>query len=128
MSEETTEPSSVVAEAAALLVEALSNVDGMRVYTNPGADVQPPGIVLGAPTLTWGTYSRTYSPSGATWPVFLVCKADAKTLPLMWSLLPKITAALDGLEPVAVASATPTLYPVSGAELPAYELTVEVGL
>jgi hypothetical protein len=122
-----------VAEALEALEAALSAASAslpddqaFRVYTEPGASVDPPGAVLGPPTFAWEGLSP--SPRTATWPVLLVAPAGGDALSALLGLLPAVTQALDETVDCVMQTATPDAYRAGGAELPAYLLQVEVAL
>jgi len=116
----------VLTEAAAAIRAALAGVDGARVYADPGATLDPPALVPAAPTLTWEAYSGW--PTSARWLIYLVAKADDRALPTLWTLLPAVTAALEGVAGAVVTQADPGTYQTGGVELPCYEITIEYAL
>ncbi len=110
------------------LTDALNGVEvpGLRVYPDVGPGVSPPGVVLGVPTFQWETPGS--EPTSARWPVFLIVPRTDRALRQLWELLLPVTAALDGVVDVVVVTASPSAYPTSGGELPAYEIQIEVSL
>lgn len=111
---------------AAALSGALRLVDGVRHQQFLGDDVDPPATVLLPPSLTWDTYVP--QPTSSEWQVALVVPADERALTRLWALLPRVTAALDGVRDVVVLRAEPGTFPVGSVELPAYLITVETAL
>lgn len=117
-----------IASTADELTAALRTVvaPGFEVYPDIGPAVSPPGAVLGAPTLQWETPG--VEPTSARWSVFLIVPAGDRASRELWDLIPPVTAALDQVADVAVMTASPSSYPTSGGDLPAYEIQIEVSL
>lgn len=113
-----------VADAAASLILALRGVDGVRIYDDPAATIDPPGIVLAPPTLTWDGY-RT-EPTDATFVVAVVVRPDARAMERLWDLVPLVAAAVDGVPDAAVRRAEPGTWTAN--DLPAYLIEIEVAL
>lgn len=113
---------SAVSEAAVELRVALKRVPRMEVETDPGANLDPPSLVLGPPSLRWEDMGG--GPTSATFLVYVVEKADERALERLWDLVPVVAAALDNVRDVAVIRADPGSY----RELPCYEIQVEVAL
>lgn len=121
-----------VRDAADALVDALATIDGLRVYRDLGATVEPPAVLIGAPALGWRSFGGP-APTSARFPLFVVCAADEWALSTLWELVPRVAAAVEShVQAAAVqdgpAAAQPTTVHTSGVELPAYELTIEVDL
>lgn len=116
-----------VKQAAGALAEALDTVEGLAVYTNLAARLSPPAAMVGAPELAWDAYGL--EPSSARFPVFVVVKADDYAMTRLWELVAQVSAAVDQhLDSAAVTGAVPFVYNGAGADLPAYQITVECGL
>lgn len=115
-----------VLTAAAELRAAADAVDGVRTYKDPAAPVTPPAVIVGPPQLRWEAMSP--APSSATFIVYLMVPMDARALDNLLGLVPLVTAALDALPDAAVTSANPGVFNAGGADLPSYEITVEVSL
>lgn len=115
---------SVVSAAAAALEAALKTVDGFRVYADPAATVDPPGLVLVPPILTWSAYRG--DPTDATFVVAVVVKPDARAVERLWEHVPLVAAAVDGLSDAAVRRAEPGTWTAN--DLPAYLIEIEVSL
>ena len=89
--------------------------------------VSPPAAVVGAPTLRWEGISS--HPSSATFTVYLIGKSDgARTMSVLFALLPQVAEAVDHVVDAVVTTAQPGFYSAGGSDLPCYELTVNVGL
>lgn len=116
---------SAVSEAVQAVLTALRMVDGVRVYETPGATVDPPGVVLGPPELTWG--AQCSGPTEARFLVYVVEDNDEHALERLWDLTPTVAEALDELPNVVVNRALPGSY-LNAAELPSYEIEIEVSL
>lgn len=111
---------------AEALRAALRGVEGVRHLADAGPLVDPPATALGPPALTWNGYHD--EPAEATFPVALVVLADERAFDRLWTLLPRVTAALDAVVGVVVRRAEPGTYPVGGSDLPAYLIEVETAL
>lgn len=116
----------VVAEQAAALEAALEAVPSLRVYRDPGGVVDPPAAVLGPPSLLWRGVCA--GPTEATFPVYVVTKADEHALERLWDLVPSVAAAVDTVPDAAVTGAEPGSYQSGAVSLPSYELSIGVGL
>ncbi|NIH81691.1 hypothetical protein [Amycolatopsis viridis] len=114
-----------VSEAAQQIETALKTVDKLRVYPL-GDDIDPPGLLIGAPQLTWDGYGS--APTTATFPVFLIVAMDERALELLWQLVTPVTAALDTVQDAVVQSADPGTFPAGSQNLPCYSFSVEVSL
>jgi hypothetical protein len=110
----------------AALAEALRAVEGLRVYEDLGAAVDPPGAVLGPPTFAFDAYAPVAT--GATVPLSIAVAADEWALPRLVELLPAVVAAVDSVPDAVVRTATPGVLPAGNGELPAYLLEIEVPL
>lgn len=116
----------VVADAAAELAGALAGVAGVRLYTDLGASIDPPGVVLGPPALTWG--GPCVEPVSARFLVAVVVAADERALPRLWDLAPLVAAAVDTVPDAVVVRADPGVWSTGTIELPCYELQIEMSL
>ena len=114
----------VVADTAERLAAALRTVQGIRVYTDPGASVDPPGAVVAPPTLTWTAYCLT--PTGAMFRVYLCAKASERAVDSLYRFLEPVALAVDEHAGGVVTRAEPGLFSAGGIELPAYVVTVEM--
>lgn len=112
-----------IRETSDALKVALEAVDGIEVYRDFAPSVDAPAAVIGPPRMTWTTVCA--DPTGLTFPVFLVVKADEYATDALWDLLPLVSAALDATDFASVSEALPGTFPVGGVDLPAYELTVD---
>ncbi|MFF5992584.1 hypothetical protein [Prauserella flavalba] len=118
---------STVTEAAERLNAALRTVEGLRVHGDPGANVDPPAALVGPPRLQWETVCA--EPSSATFVVHVMVAMSERALGQLWDLVPRVTAAIDGLLPeVSVQTATPGVFTTGRTDLPSYDITVEVSL
>lgn len=117
---------SVVADAAKALGAALAVLDGVRVYVDPAAAVDPPAVAVGPPALTFETFSE--DPTNATFVVFVVVPLDERALERLWELVPAARAAITSGTPAACGTASPSVFNSGGRDLPAYELTVDYPL
>lgn len=117
---------SAVAEVSGALAAALRTVDGLRVYTDPGAVIDPPGALVGPPQLTWGGYVA--APTEARFVVVLMVAADERALERLWDLVPLVAAAVDTVPDAVVRQANPGVWLTGGIELPCYEIQIEASL
>lgn len=120
-----------VAEAAADLEAALKGVEGVRVYMDPSAVVEPPGLVVSAPALAFEGYGDGITPptpSNATFPVYVVARADDRFMSTLWDLVPTVMAALESVADVVTPTADPGAYNSGGVQLPCYEILAEMSL
>jgi hypothetical protein len=122
----------VVADAAALLREALVALDGVSHVEHFGVNPDPPATLLGPPSLQWGSFDS--EPTAARFLVYLVVPAQETSLEEMWALLPLVTNAIDGVRDAVVVRADPGRWATGVAgtggaiDLPSYEIQVEVSL
>lgn len=112
--------------ATELLADALATVDGVRVHTDLADALDPPAVVVAMPRLDWAT--PTSDPTDATFLVIVAVGRTDRWVESLWRLVPLVTDALDALPEAAVIAARPGLWTSAGADLPCYELTVEVSL
>lgn len=105
------------------LVDALQSVDGLRVYTDPGTVVDPPGIIIGLPDLDFEIY-RDPTPTDATLQLYLMVAADDRATDNLSALIDSVVDAIWDAANFAVTKAIPGIYQTSNVELPAYVLTV----
>lgn len=115
-----------IAEAAAILADAARDVPGVRIYTDPGANTDPPAVVVGPPVLAWE--AQCLDPSSARFTVYLMVPADERAMERLWDLVPQLADQFDRLADAAVTGAVPFIFNAAGVDLPAYAITVEVGL
>lgn len=115
---------SAVRDAAHALATALSTVDGVRVYTDPSATVDPPGLVIGPPSLSFEAFCP--DPTSAAFMVYIVTAGDGRAVERLWDLVRLVAGAVEAHTPGAVTSATPGSW--GTPELPAYVLRIEVPL
>jgi hypothetical protein len=109
------------------LEEALSGVEGCRVYQDPGATLDPPALVVIAPLLTWDGYRSV--PSEATFTVLLAVKSDDRANQRLRELRPLVSAAIESVEDAVLIRAIPGATPNgSGGALPSYLFEVECSL
>lgn len=116
-----------VKEAAEQLEVALRTVEGVRVYRDPSATVDPPGVLIAPPRLRWEDYCAG-PPTSATFVVIVMVAMDARAVEELWEWVPLVAAAIDTVPDAAVAAANPGVFNSGGTDLPSYEITVEVSL
>lgn len=116
-----------IAELAEQLAAAARTVPDCRAYTDPGAAVQPPGVVVGPPRLTFEGYGG--GPTTATF-LLAVCVATGdRAMSKLFDLAPAVAAAVHThVVDAAVTVAQPGVWESGSVKLPCYELTVETNL
>lgn len=117
---------SAVREAAEQIVTALATLRDLPVVTDTGASLQPPAVVVGPPRLAWETPCA--DPTEATFLLYVVVAADEWALPALWELVPQVAGAIEEHTDAVVTTAEPGAYQAGNADLPCYELTVEMPL
>jgi hypothetical protein len=120
-----------VKAAAEALEAALRTVDGLRVFRDPGATVDPPAAILGAPALGWRAFCP--APTSARFTVFVVVAANERAMEQLWDLVPVVAAAVEEqVQEASVrdgdAAALPTTFPTGGSNLPAYAIEIDYEL
>lgn len=118
--------STVVAERAEQIAEALRTVPGSQTYTDPGATIQTPGIVLGPPALVWETGGP--NPTGARFLVYAVVDANEQAVAKLLDFAVEVAAVIDERTDAVVIVASPATFVSGTVSLPCYELTVEAPL
>jgi hypothetical protein len=106
--------------------DSLSAVTGVRYYRQLGGSVDPPATVLPPPRLIWA--ARGHEPTDATWTVGLIVDRTNRVVEQLEALLQPVVNALEAVPNAVVKSADLGSYPAGGVDLPAYLITVEVGL
>jgi hypothetical protein len=117
---------SVVTDVRTALNEALRAVEGVRVYDDPGANMDPPALLVGPPTLTWEGYGS--GPVNARIIVYLVVPENDRVLEKLGELITSVADAIDDTENAVVVRADPGTFIAGSQELPSYEVLVEVAL
>lgn len=117
-------------EAAQLLGDAMRSLGDVRVYEDLSARVDPPGIVIGLPALSWGAMCPDAQPTQADFPLWVIAAMNSRAQETLWGLMPRVIEALEasGLDAVVPGGASATPYNSGGTDLPSYQLTVEVPL
>jgi hypothetical protein len=118
---------STVAEAADKLTAALKTVSKIRVISDGNASLDPPCALLGPPQLDRSAYSRSWT--SATFVVLLAVPADDRATDRLWGLIGEVADAIESEVDAVVQAAFPvSVAASSGADLPAYQLQVEMSL
>lgn len=119
------------AQAAQLLETALRTVEGLRVYRDRGASIDPPAAIVGLPQLGWQTYCGP-APTHARFRVDLVVPADELANERLWRLIPLVAEALEAVQSATLApveyAASPAMFTVGQTQLPGYEIQVDFAL
>ena len=111
-----------VAQAFDELRGALGAVDGVRGYLLGEKTVDPPATVLVPPRLEW--LARGGEPTEAVFGVPLIVPADDRAASRLITLLPRVIAAIEGLDDAVVRNADAGTF----LDLPAYLIQVEYAL
>ena len=107
------------------LKAAVAGVPGVTVYTDPGATIDPPGVVVGLPEASGtGTYS-TPLPNELRLNVYLVVAADDTAEDRLVKLLDQLSEVVFEATDFVVTQAQPGTWQTSNTDLPCYVLTVE---
>lgn len=122
------QPSPVIAAGEAL-ADALRTIPELRVDVGHGRPVVPPAAVVSPPTLTWEGYCRDGQPHSATWQVSLVAVHSEYATNQLLEWVPAVATAIEEHTGAVVTTAVPGVHTgAAGADLPAYQLTVEMEL
>jgi hypothetical protein len=116
----------VVAAAMDRLYVALSAVDGLRAVRGVGNRFDPPAVVIGLPSTTYG--GMGVEPTDATFTVAVAVAFSERYVDELLSWTPIVEAALYGVENAAVRSTSFGSVPAGGVDLPANLIQVEMGL
>lgn len=108
------------------LTTAVDGVEGLRVYTDPGAILDPPAAIVGPPALTFG--GPTSDPVDARFVVVVCVAFDDRAMTRLFELLPEVTAAVESETDAVVTGAMPGTWQTNQTALPCYEITVEMSL
>lgn len=114
---------SAVTDVGDRIAAAVRVVRSLRVSIDLGANLAPPAVLIGVPTLRWETPSS--EPSSVSYPLYLVVAADSSSSARLLALVPELVAAVDTVPDAAVISAVPGVFLMGGTDLPAYTLTVD---
>lgn len=118
---------SAIRAAGDALEDVLKTVDGVRPYRDPGANIQPPGVLIGAPLLHWDLLDT--APSRATFRLYVLSREDDRALERIVDLVPLVAGAVATYDRATVLSpAAPGEWNAGGTALPAYVLNVDVVL
>lgn len=117
---------SAVSDVALALKAALETVPGVRVYTDLHTPVDPPGIVLGPPSLTWSAHCN--GPTSGRFLAYVVVTADDRALTALWDLVPLVADAVETVEDAVVMRADPANFSGGSSDLPSYMIEIEVSL
>lgn len=119
---------SPVTVATGELLAALKTVPGATATADPGATLANlPALVIGPPRLTWESDGR-FGPTAARYLVWAVVDADERAIERLWSLVVDTAEAIDSRSDGVVVQADPAVFPSGTAQLPAYEIQIEVPL
>ena len=102
------------------LIDLLSAIPGVRVYSNLAGSVEPPAVLVNLPSLSFEAYSD--EPSGMEFEVVYLVKFDDRATDRLIDCVPLVVGALDG--EFVVTSAEPTVVSDGGNDLPGYRFTV----
>ena len=108
------------------LCAAVETVDGLRVYRDPGAVLDPPGAIVGPPALDFG--GPTSDPIGARFLVVVCVPFDDRAMGALLELVPQVTAAVESETDAVTVEAMPGTWQSNQTALPSYEISVEMSL
>ena|SRR5690606_23342699 len=111
-------------EARESLIQQLK-ATGARVYGDPGAVIQPPGIVVSVPSLSWG--GTLVTPREAEFTVTYSVKMDDRAAVRLLEAVSKVSEAITDPDFI-ITSATPGIYTSNGVDLPSYSFTIATTL
>jgi hypothetical protein len=103
---------------------ALAGVPGLTVYTDPGANIDPPGAVVGLPDLSGEVYNSPL-PNEIQLSLYLIVKSDDTSEDRLVSLLDTVAEKLDESTDFVIRAAQPGIYQTGGTDLPCYVVAVE---
>lgn len=117
-----------IEQAFEQLYEALGGVSGLLVVRGVGVALAPPAVVVAPPTLRWGAFDE--APTEASFVVAVVVAQTPRAHLELAELVGPVHVALEAAGIGAVGdTAEPGTWPAGGgSELPAYLISVEVGL
>lgn len=110
----------VIEDAVAALKAGLEEVPRTSVYVDLGKPVDPPGLVIGPPALTWEGYCPDGDPVEGVFMVYFVVAADDRSMVNLYAGIPAVAVAIEGVENAVVVRAMPGAWQGGGTELPAY--------
>ncbi len=116
----------MIADAHEALSAALESVEGLRVYRDPGAVLDPPAALVGPPMLTFGGPSS--DPVNGRFVVVVAVAFDDRAMKALWQLVPRVSAAVESHVDAVVTEASPGVWQNGAISLPCYELSVEMSL
>lgn len=107
------------------LKAAVSGIPGVTVYNDPGANIDPPAVVLGLPEATGtGTYN-TPLPNELTLQAYLIVASDDTAQDRLVKLLDQLSEVVFDATDFVVTQAQPGTWQTSKTDLPCYVLTVQ---
>lgn len=115
-----------VQECSNDLVAALKAIPGLRASVIDGVAINPPHAVVGPPTVTYEGFCGGDILSTLTFHINLVAKSDALSTERLYTFLPLIAAAVNGVKGAVVIQATPGTYGGTGDGFPAYNIELEM--
>lgn len=115
-----------VERALETLYAALEAVEVVRLYRDPSAVVDPPGVTVGPPTLQ--RRARGSDPTDATFQVAVVVPKSSRAMTELLRIEPLVVAAIDALPAGSVGDSSPGTWPAGGMDLPAYLIDFEYSL
>jgi hypothetical protein len=113
-------------EAAQSIMDACNALDGVQAYTDPGANVSVPAVLIGMPELVFEVY--TTAPTTATFTLYCAVKSDGYALDRLEPFVTDVVDAVESIPNAVITGCLPGSVSPGGTELPAYILTCEVSL
>lgn len=118
---------------AAIRIEIATALEGTKLRLAEGVpykDIDPRTVVVGPPAFSWRGMCDPDNPDLATFSVWLVWRQDERAIEELLKNLPPLMAALQSIgdDSTITDGPRPAAYPAGAADLPAYVMTIELGL
>lgn len=114
-----------VSEARQSLIDQLSTIKDVRVYGDPGATIQPPGIIVGVPSLEWA--GMFVEPTSAEFTITYSVKMDSRSPERLLEAVQQVSEAITDPD-FSIVSASSGVIVSNNTELPSYSFVVSVAL
>jgi hypothetical protein len=115
-----------VEAALEAIYAVLETVAEVRLYRDPAAVIDPPGVTVGPPRLQ--RRARGSAPTDATFQVAVVVGKNPRAMTELLRLEPLVVDAIDALPAGSVGDSAPGTWSSGGMELPAYLIDFEYAL
>lgn len=115
---------SAVADAWRALSDAVGSVPGLRVYTDPGASLDPPAAFVPPPGLNFE--AQCSDPTEARFVIYVCVAHDDQAFERLLDLVPLVVKAIEQVDDAVVRQALPDALSSDSGTLPAYAIYVEM--